>query len=85
MIGSSAARRTIGAGPAHRRLELPARLCRQGRQARGLSKENVPFQPKHWLKVSGAGIKPGDLVFVAGYPGRTQRHQTYAQVKETTE
>jgi hypothetical protein len=49
------------------------------------SKDNVPFQPKHWLKISTEGIKPGDLVFVAGYPGRTQRHQTYAQVKETTE
>jgi hypothetical protein len=49
------------------------------------SKDNVPYQPKHWLKVSTEGIKPGDVVFVAGYPGRTQRHQTYAQVKETAE
>jgi hypothetical protein len=49
------------------------------------SKDNVPFKPTHWLKVSTTGIKSGDLVFVAGYPGRTQRHQTYAQVKETTE
>ncbi len=49
------------------------------------SKDNVPFRPKHWLKVSSDAVKPGDLVFVAGYPGRTQRHQTFAQVKETTE
>ncbi len=49
------------------------------------SKDNVPFKPKHWLKIAKEGIKPGDLVFVAGYPGRTQRHQTYSQVKETTE
>jgi hypothetical protein len=49
------------------------------------SKDNVPFKPKHWLKISTEGVKPGELVFVAGYPGRTQRHQTYAQVKETTE
>jgi hypothetical protein len=49
------------------------------------SKDNVPFKPKHWLTISTEGIKPGELVFVAGYPGRTQRHQTYAQVKETTE
>jgi hypothetical protein len=49
------------------------------------SKDNVPFKPKHWLKVSTASVKPGELVFVAGYPGRTQRHQTYAQVKEVTE
>jgi hypothetical protein len=49
------------------------------------SKDNVPFQPKHWLRVSRDGVKSGDLVFVAGYPGRTQRHQTYSEVKETTE
>lgn len=49
------------------------------------SKENVPFKPKHWLKVSKEGVKPGEIVFVTGYPGRTQRHQTYADVKETTE
>jgi hypothetical protein len=49
------------------------------------SKDNVPFHPKHFLKISKDGIKPNDLVFVAGYPGRTQRHQTYAQVKEVTE
>lgn len=49
------------------------------------SKENVPFKPAHWLKVSAKGIEPGELVFVAGYPGCTQRHQTYAEVKETVE
>ncbi|HUB83885.1 MAG TPA: S46 family peptidase [Bryobacteraceae bacterium] len=49
------------------------------------SKENVPYKPKHWLKIATQGIKPGDLVFVTGYPGRTQRHQTYEEVKETTE
>jgi Peptidase S46 len=49
------------------------------------SKDNVPFHPKHWLKVATTGVKPGDLVFVTGYPGRTQRHQTYAEVKETAQ
>ena len=49
------------------------------------AKDNVPYKPKHWLQVSTEGAKPGELVFVVGYPGRTQRHQTYAEVKETTE
>jgi hypothetical protein len=49
------------------------------------SKENVPYEPTRWLKVQPAGLKEGDLVFVVGYPGRTQRHQTFAEVKETTE
>jgi hypothetical protein len=63
---------------------LRAYVGKDGKPA-AFSKDNVPFKPKHWLKVSAEGIKPGELVFVAGYPGRTQRHQTYAEVKETTE
>lgn len=63
---------------------LRAYVGKDGKPA-AYAKDNVPFHPKHWLKVSQEGIKPGDLVFVTGYPGRTQRHQTYAQVKETTE
>jgi hypothetical protein len=54
-------------------------------QPAAYSKENVPYHPKHWLAVAAGGVKPGDLVFVVGYPGRTQRHQTYAEVKATTE
>jgi hypothetical protein len=49
------------------------------------AKDNVPYKPKHWLPIAPAGVKPDDLVFVVGYPGRTQRHQTYAEVRETVE
>ena len=49
------------------------------------SGENVPFRPKHWLKISPAGASPGDLVFVAGYPGRTYRLEPYEDVRETVE
>jgi hypothetical protein len=49
------------------------------------SKDNVPYRPKHWLKVAAKGASPGDLVFVVGYPGATQRHQTYGQIAELTE
>ena len=49
------------------------------------AKDNVPYKPAHWLKVAAQGIKPGDLVFVVGYPGRTLRHRTFAEIKETTE
>jgi hypothetical protein len=63
---------------------LRAYVGRDGKPA-VYSKDNVPFHPKHWLKIATQGVKPGDLVFVTGYPGRTQRHQTYAEVKETTE
>jgi len=40
------------------------------------SVENVPFKPKHWLKVTTAGLKPGDFVMVTGYPGSTSRTDT---------
>jgi hypothetical protein len=63
---------------------LRAYVGKDGRPA-PYSKDNVPFRPKHWLRVSPQGIKPGDVVFVTGYPGRTQRHQTYSEVKETTQ
>lgn len=49
------------------------------------SNENVPYRPARWLPVQPAGVADGDLVFVVGYPGRTERHQTYAEVKQTTE
>lgn len=48
------------------------------------SKNNVPYRPKRWLKVSPRGASPGELVFVVGYPGATERHQTYAQIEEAT-
>ena len=49
------------------------------------AKDNVPYKPKHWLKVSPQGASPGDLVFVAGYPGRTYRLNAYDDVRETVE
>ena len=61
-----------------------AYVGRDGKPA-SFSKENVPYKPARWLPVQPAGLKEGDLVFVVGYPGRTQRHQTFAEVKATTE
>jgi hypothetical protein len=63
---------------------LRAYVGRDGKTA-AYDRNNVPYKPAHWLKVAKAGVKPNDLVFVVGYPGRTQRHQTYAEVKETVE
>lgn len=39
------------------------------------STANVPYRPQHWLRVNPAGIKPGEFVMVAGYPGGTQRYE----------
>ncbi|MCL4808581.1 MAG: S46 family peptidase [Thermoanaerobaculia bacterium] len=61
-----------------------AYVGKDGRPA-AYSKENVPYRPKHFLKISPKGASPGEPIFVAGYPGRTQRHETFAEVKERTE
>ncbi len=42
------------------------------------SKDNVPYQPKHWVHVTTAGLKPNDFVMVTGFPGRTNRTSTAA-------
>ncbi len=49
------------------------------------SPDNVPFHPKHWLKVSTAGLKAGDFVMVTGYPGRTNRTEPASTVHHDLE
>jgi hypothetical protein len=48
-------------------------------------KANVPFRPRHWLAVDPGGASPGDLVVVAGYPGRTSRLVTARETRELLE
>ena len=45
------------------------------------AKENVPYHPAHYLKVATTGVQAGDMVIVAGYPGRTFRYRTAAEVR----
>lgn len=44
------------------------------------SAENVPYKPKHFLKVASQPLKSGDFVMVAGYPGSTSRTATASEV-----
>ena len=44
------------------------------------SEDNVPYVPKQSLKISLKGINEGDYTMIMGYPGRTQRYQTEAQL-----
>lgn len=38
------------------------------------SQDNVPYNPKKFLRINPAGVSEGDFVFILGYPGRTYRH-----------
>jgi len=44
--------------------------------------ENVPFRPRHYLRISAAGLRPGTFVMVAGYPARTNRYRLASEVAE---
>ncbi|QTD56896.1 S46 family peptidase [Parasphingorhabdus cellanae] len=44
---------------------------------------NIPYRPKHHLKVSASGLKDGDFVMAAGYPGTTSRYTLLAEVENT--
>jgi hypothetical protein len=41
---------------------------------RDYHKDNVPYRPRHWLRISKDGVQTGDLVLIMGYPGRTERY-----------
>lgn len=49
------------------------------------STDNVPYEPKSFLKVSAKGVSEGDFVMVAGYPGRTNRYRTANEVQNQFE
>ena len=44
-------------------------------------KDNVPYQPKHHLKVNKSSVDEGDYIMVLGYPGRTNRYRTAYEVE----
>lgn len=44
------------------------------------SRDNVPYKPKSVLTISLAGLKEGDFSFVMGYPGRTYRNYSLAEL-----
>ena len=59
---------------------LRAYVSRDGKSAT-YSKDNVPYHPKHFLKVNPLGLEAGDYVMVVGYPGRTNRYRLAQEVQ----
>lgn len=49
------------------------------------SKDNVPYQPKHFLPISLDGIEEGDFTMVFGFPGRTNEYLPAVAVEQITQ
>ncbi len=54
-------------------------------QPADFDKDNVPYQPKHHLKVNKSSVAEDDYIMVLGYPGRTNRYRTATEVKNQFE
>ena len=44
------------------------------------SVDNVPYQPKFHLKINASGVKAGDGILLAGYPGQTSRYRLAEEI-----
>ncbi|MFH0881645.1 MAG: S46 family peptidase [bacterium] len=49
--------------------------------SREYSAENVPYQPKKWLKISTDNLNEGDMTFIIGFPGKTDRYASHYDVE----
>jgi hypothetical protein len=47
------------------------------------SPDNIPYRPRHHLKIARDGVQDGTAVLVAGYPGTTNRHRLASEVEST--
>ncbi|MBR7800661.1 S46 family peptidase [Undibacterium fentianense] len=59
---------------------LRAYVGKDGRPA-DPSPENVPYKSKDFLVVSAEGLKNGDPILLAGYPGRTSRYKLPSEIR----
>ena len=59
---------------------LRAYVGKDGRPA-DPSPDNVPFKSKDFLVVSAEGLKDGDPILLAGYPGRTSRYKLPSEIR----
>ncbi|MFZ6751689.1 S46 family peptidase [Undibacterium sp. Ren11W] len=59
---------------------LRAYVGKDGRPAEP-SADNVPYKSKDFLVVSAQGLKNGDAILLAGYPGRTSRYKLASEIR----
>ncbi len=49
------------------------------------SPDNVPYRPRHFLKIAADGVSASDFVMVTGFPAATTRTKTALEVKHDVE
>lgn len=54
---------------------LRAYVAPDGKSAE-YAEENVPYNPKTWLRINKDGLKEGDFTMICGFPGSTNRYMT---------
>ncbi|MFZ6861940.1 S46 family peptidase [Undibacterium sp. Ji67W] len=59
---------------------LRAYVGKDGRPA-DPSPDNVPYKSKDFLTISALGLKNGDPILLAGYPGRTSRYKLPEEIR----
>ncbi|MDO8176811.1 MAG: S46 family peptidase [Undibacterium sp.] len=59
---------------------LRAYVGKDGRPA-DPSPGNVPYRSKDFLQISAEGLKAGDPILLAGYPGRTSRYKLPVEIR----
>ncbi len=59
---------------------LRAYVGKNGKPA-SYSEDNIPYSPKSYLKINADGVKAGDGIFVAGYPGATSRYNLTSELQ----
>ncbi|MBK8285621.1 MAG: S46 family peptidase [Ahniella sp.] len=53
--------------------------------SRTFDADNVPYRSRHWLRTSTAGVELGEPVWLAGFPSRTNRNRTAAELQNVIE
>ena len=49
------------------------------------SKDNVPYHPKYWARISKEGYQDGNFSMTMGYPGSTSRYLSSCGIQERYE
>lgn len=57
-------------------------VSKDGRSA-DYNKDNIPYEPKHFLKLAKESVKKGDYVMAVAYPISTNRHSLPSEVAHT--